>query len=151
MTAANLQDEQPVRSRLGAGQFSLAFLLGVMATVATTLGIYRWSPTIAVALWILLLPAMGRTALAAWVRRRRGGQFSSSGLAVTFLVSLAAMIWVLVFAFAASILGWIAAILTLPFWRELIRGDPYDTATLVTSVCAVSGLSYGLWVARPEE
>lgn len=138
---------QPALPRLGWGQFSLTFLLGLMATVAVALGVYRWSPDVAIGLWIVLLPALGRTGLAAYLRRRHGGQLSPRRLGLTFLVSLAAMIPVLTIAFAGSLLG----ILTSPFWMGLFETDPRRAALVSAAVCALAGACYGFWITRPNE
>src|SRR5262245_22802093 len=96
---------KPASHRLAVGQFSLAFLLAATFVVPIALGVYRLSPDIAVALSILVVPALARTAVAAFLRRRRGGQMSASVLGITFLVSLAAMVPVLTIALAGFLLG----------------------------------------------
>lgn len=129
----------------------MAFLLGVMAAAAMTLGVYRWSPDVAVALWILLLPAILRTALAAYLRRRRGGQYSAQALAVTFLVSLAAMIPVLTLAFAGLLFGSGLAMVFSPVWLGLLESDPHWTVLFSGAVSGMAGAGYGIWITRPRE
>lgn len=142
---------QPLRPRLRFGQFSLAFLLASMVLVAVTLGVYRASPDLAVALGMIVIPALGRTAVADYLRRRRGGQYSLGGLGITFLVSLAAMIPVLTLAFAGSLLGWAAGILSSPIWMDFIDSGHYGAAFLPAGVCGLAGACYGLWITRPSE
>lgn len=142
---------KPALPRLGIGQFSLAFLLGAMAAVAVTLAIYRWSASLAIALWILLLPAILRTALAAFLRRRRGGQYSAQGLGIAFLVSLAAMIPVLTIALAAFLLGCGAALLLSPVWLGLVESDPRLIVLFSGAASGLVGAGYGFWITRPHE
>ena len=142
---------KPALPRLSLGQFSVAFLLGVMATVALTLGVYRWSADVAIGLWMLLLPAVVRTALAAYLRRRRGGQYSAQGLGIAFLVSLAAMIPVLTIAFAAFLLGGGAAMLFSPYWLGMVEADARLIVLFIGGATAFLGAGYGFWITRPDE
>jgi hypothetical protein len=142
---------KPALPRLGIGQFSVAFLLGVMATAALTLGIYRWSANAAIALWMVILPALVRTAVAAYLRRRRGGQYSGQGLGIAFLVSLAAMIPVLTIAFAAFLLGCGAAMLLSPYWLGMVEADARLIVLFIGGATAFLGAGYGFWITRPHE
>lgn len=141
---------KPVRPRLGLGQFSLAFLLGVMMLVAVTLAGFRAAPDVTVALLILFIPALGRTAVSAYLRRRRGGQHSLSGLAITFLVSLAAMIPVLTLAFAGFIGGMFVAVTLGPVFTAGF--PPLGRVFLLAGpICSAAGACYGFWITRPSE
>jgi hypothetical protein len=151
---------RPVRQRLAFGQFSLAFLLALMTAVAVGVRYYRNLPDLVavllssdgiLAMLLLLIPPLGRTAVAEYLRRSRGGYYSLLGFASSFRASLGTTIPVLAIAYAAWLAGWALGILTSPVWTNFVDWE-YDRGALVpAAVFALAGAGYGFWITRPHE